>query len=173
MITVTVSAQNRGNRQVEYKSVNITGTLQLEKGFVAVKSGDSVYSIPLLNRYIGFIDGLKEGNTISLEGYEFRNFIHPVKATINEKSYDFSMGRNQGGSEFRNEHIRPENRNFSPGFNNPGQGRRNFEQNRSGCSCGHGRNNNKDRHHNHNHHKRGGGSGGNRQQRSGCGCTWM
>jgi hypothetical protein len=97
----TVFAQNRDNRpdrndrQRAPVKVTVEGVLQLEKGVVAVASGDSIYLVPVLTRYIGFIEGLKEGAKISVEGSQFRNFIQPVKVTINGKSYDFPEFRNK------------------------------------------------------------------------------
>jgi len=91
----TVFAQNNDNRlnrkgmKPEVTQVSVEGILQLEKGIVAVASGDKVYIVPMLNRYIGFIDGLKEGTKVSVEGAQFNGFIRPVKVTINEKTYDF------------------------------------------------------------------------------------
>ena len=79
----------RPNRQDQSNSVSIEGTLKLEKGFVAVQSGETVYLVPMLNRYIGFISGLKEGEKVTIEGREFRKMIQPIKVTIGEKSYDF------------------------------------------------------------------------------------
>jgi hypothetical protein len=96
----TVFAQNRdtrpdrNDRQRAPEKITVEGVLRLEKGVVAVASGDSVYYVPILTRYIGFIDGLKEGTKISIEGSQFRNFISPVKVTINEKTYDFPEFRN-------------------------------------------------------------------------------
>jgi hypothetical protein len=95
LLTVTVFAQNRDNRpnrndrNQEVTKVTIEGLLKLEKGIVAVESGGSVYYVPKLNRYIGFIEGLKEGTKVSVEGSQFNGFISPVKVTINGKSYDF------------------------------------------------------------------------------------
>jgi hypothetical protein len=90
-IAGAVCAQDkpRENRQREINSVSIEGTLKLENGFVAVQSGDTVYSVPLLNRYIGFISGLREGARGSVEGNAFRNFITPKKVIIDGKTYDF------------------------------------------------------------------------------------
>jgi len=92
-IAGSVFAQDRENRreprQREINTVAVDGTLKLERGLVAVTSGDSVYYVPLLNRYINFIDGLKEGAKVSVEGNLFRNIIMPAKVTIEGKSYDF------------------------------------------------------------------------------------
>jgi len=83
--------QSGNDQRPEYQSVAINGTLKLERGFVAVQSasGDSVYIVPMLNRYIGFISGLTEDARVSIEGIQFRNIIHPTKLTIGERAYDF------------------------------------------------------------------------------------
>ena len=48
------------------EEAKVTGELTLVKGFMAVKSGDTVYMAVGLNRYIGFIDSLKYGARVSL-----------------------------------------------------------------------------------------------------------
>jgi len=128
---------NWNNRQRELKPVTIDGTLQLKDGFVAVESGDSVYYVPLLTRYIGFIEGLKEGANVSVEGRLFRNFIQPTKITLNNKSYDFpSLNRAPGFSDqrpgFRSNNWSNRN-NFMPGCGNCdnfGPGSRNMPRRR-------------------------------------------
>jgi hypothetical protein len=75
--------------QPELKSVNVTGTLQLKNGFIALVSGDDVYYVPAISRLVGFIDGLKEGKQVTVEGLENRRFIHLVKLTVDGKDYDF------------------------------------------------------------------------------------
>jgi hypothetical protein len=87
------SVPRRDIRRPAPEAVTINGTLQLEKGFIAVSSGDKVYYVPRLTRYIGFIEGLKEGAIVSVEGFTFKNFILPLKVTLNGKSYDFAMKR--------------------------------------------------------------------------------
>jgi hypothetical protein len=93
--------QSRNNRVREGKSVSVEGTLKLEKGFVAVESANTVYYVPMLNRYIGFITGLREGEKVSVEGYERKNMIRPTKVTIDGKSYDF-IARDRGQGFGRN-----------------------------------------------------------------------
>jgi hypothetical protein len=78
--------------------VAVTGTLQLRNGTIAVESNNSVYYVPSLERYIGFIDGLKEGATVTIEGYGDRAYLQPSKITLNGKSYDFSANYAQGTS---------------------------------------------------------------------------
>jgi hypothetical protein len=90
-----------GSRRREARSVSVEGVLKLEKGFVAVESANTVYYVPMLNRYIGFITGLREGEKVSVEGYERRNMIRPTKVTIDGKSYDF-VARDRGQGFGRN-----------------------------------------------------------------------
>jgi len=132
LVIGTVSAQNRNERQRASNSVAVEGTLKLERGLVAVESGDTTYLVPLLTRYIGFIDGMKEGIKVSVEGFSFRNFINPTKVTIADKTYNFFAGDPLFGA--RNENIRPERNNFAPAPRSaPGRNQRqerNFEPNR-------------------------------------------
>jgi hypothetical protein len=73
----------------------ITGKLELINGNIAVKNGDIVYYTIGLDRLIGFVDGLKEGAQVSLEGWsiaasrdpEYRRFL-VSKLTFNGKEYD-------------------------------------------------------------------------------------
>jgi len=118
----TNDAQRRNDSQRNNEPVAIEGTLKLERGFVAVESGDSVYLVPMLNRYIGFINGLSEGARVSVEGREFRNTIHPTKLTISGKTYDFTANnRGQFGQGQNN--PRPERRNFNTPNRRNGPGR--------------------------------------------------
>ena len=106
-----VNPQSGNNRAREANSVTVEGVLKLEKGFVAVESADTVYIVPMLNRYIGFINGLREGAKVSVEGYEFKSMIRPTKVTIDGKSYDFiAWNRGQGpGQGFGRRDFRPDN----------------------------------------------------------------
>ena len=118
--------QRRTERQRNNDFVTIDGTLKLERGFVAVESGDSVYYVPMLNRYIGFINDLREGARVSIEGREFRNVIQPTKLTIGGRSYDFpASGPNPsfGAPGFdRRQENSPDRRQLDQGRNNPGRG---------------------------------------------------
>jgi hypothetical protein len=88
----TLSAQNWG-RQTIPESVKIEGTLQLHNGQFAVASGNNIYYVPMIGRYVGFIDNLKEGSNVSFEGYVAGNFLRPLKMTISGKSYDLAADR--------------------------------------------------------------------------------
>ncbi|MCL2762242.1 MAG: hypothetical protein FWD36_03415 [Treponema sp.] len=87
------SAQSREKSQGAARPITVNGTLQLHNGAIAVADGSTVYVVPRLGRYIGFIDGLKEGNSVTIEGYVSQNLVHPSKVTIAGKSYDFPAAR--------------------------------------------------------------------------------
>ena len=94
-----VSAQGFGwgNGQ----TVSVQGTLGLQNGVIALTSGDTVYYVPHLSRYVGFIDGLKEGAPVKIDGYTFTNqvaaFLEPAKLTVGGKDYDLSHPQNGNG----------------------------------------------------------------------------
>jgi len=131
----TRSEGPRERRERTDNSVTMQGTLKLERGFVALESGDSVYFVPSLMRYAGFISELKEGANVSVEGYVFRNMLHPKKVTVAGKSYDLIAAGPRQGFGLRNDNFNPDRRNFGPGRNNRGQGRNNFGHNRRPGSC--------------------------------------
>jgi len=123
----------RNEPQRVNETVTVEGTLKLERGFVAVESGEAVYLVPMLNRYIGFINDLKEGARVSVEGREFRNVIQPTKVTIGGRDYDFpafnrspafgAQQNNQG-----NRRVDPRQDNFQPRRNNSAPNRRPAEE---------------------------------------------
>jgi hypothetical protein len=108
---------NRSQRQREItppESANVSGNLTIVQGMIAVKSNDTTYFVRGLNRYIGFIDGLKEGATVKLEGFARTNpqddkikFMSVQKLTLNGKDYDIARPRG----------------NASPGDARPGPGK--------------------------------------------------
>jgi len=87
LATGTIFAQGWGGAS---QKITVNGTLQLQNGQIALASGNAVYFVPALGRYVGFIDGLKEGARVSVEGYASGNYLEPSKVTIDGKSYDFS-----------------------------------------------------------------------------------
>jgi hypothetical protein len=100
ILTGSLYAQNRfspdfNNQQYDTNSVAVSGTLMLENGSIAVQSvrgnTTSIYLVPILNRYVGFIDGLQEGAAINVEGFSFGNgdVLHPTKITIGGQVYNF------------------------------------------------------------------------------------
>ena len=105
-----VSAQSRNNwnwnlpqsrvPQVTSEKVTVSGDLTIVQGSLAVKSGDITYLTMGLRQFIGFIDGLKDGARVSLEGNAITRssdantkFLMVTKLTIAGKDYD--VGRSQ------------------------------------------------------------------------------
>lgn len=95
--------------QAQAETVKVDGTLSLINGRIGLKSGGKTYYVPMLGRYAGFIEGLKEGAYVKLEGYAFPipmapeySMLRVTKLTVGSKDYDFSKlvygyGR-QGGT---------------------------------------------------------------------------
>ncbi|MFQ3547536.1 MAG: hypothetical protein SNJ56_04300 [Termitinemataceae bacterium] len=87
------------------QTVKVEGKLALVNGMIAVQSSGKTYYVGGLNRLIGFIDGLKEGSSVKLEGYAVAlpgapEYLHlrVTKLTFNGKDYDLSnsFGRGMG-----------------------------------------------------------------------------
>jgi hypothetical protein len=72
--------------------VTVTGTLGLRNGVIALTNEDSDYYVPALGRYIGFIEGLKEGAQATVDGYVHGSRLRITKLTLNGKTYDFPAG---------------------------------------------------------------------------------
>ena len=94
-----------GNQGYDSEAVSITGDLQLRNGMICVVDNEQVFYIPNLERLVGFIDGLKEGAKVKVDGYAYGNqenqYVQPSQLTLNGKSYDlqrntFAMGRMNG-----------------------------------------------------------------------------
>ncbi|GHV23000.1 hypothetical protein FACS189494_10570 [Spirochaetia bacterium] len=87
-----------GNPGWASQSVTVSGTLQLQNGTIAVVNGNTVYYVPILERYIGFIEALKEGAQVSVDGFVSpnSNYLQATKLTVGGKSYDFTVNAPQG-----------------------------------------------------------------------------
>jgi hypothetical protein len=86
-----------GNQGWTAQTLTVSGTLQLQNGTIAVVNGGTAYYVPTLERFIGFIDGLKEGAQVSVEGLSGpANYLQAVKLTIGGKSYDLVAAGPQG-----------------------------------------------------------------------------
>jgi hypothetical protein len=90
----------------------VSGNLTLVRGMIAVKKDDVTYFAGGLNRFIGFIDGLKEGAAVTLEGRarsfsqnENFKFLLVQKLTLNGKEYDLARPR---------QNVKPDQRNHRP-----------------------------------------------------------
>ncbi|MDR2052202.1 MAG: hypothetical protein LBP80_02215 [Treponema sp.] len=75
-------------------AVTIQGTLGFVNGRIAVKSGETTYYVSGLNRLFGFVDGLKEGAAVALEGYAVEIPAAP------EYRYFFTEKLNFNGREY-------------------------------------------------------------------------
>ena len=81
--------------EIVRENVTISGQLTITQGALTIKSGETTYYAMGLGRFIGFIDSLKEGAMVSLEGTAFTNprdanakFLWPTKLTIAGKDYE-------------------------------------------------------------------------------------
>ena len=79
------------------ETVTVSGSLIVSRGSPAVKSGDDIYLVKGINRLVGFVDGLKEGAQVTIDGFALTsprdsNFkvLRPSKLTLNGKTYDLS-----------------------------------------------------------------------------------
>jgi hypothetical protein len=77
-------------------TTTVNGILGLSNGRIVLKSEDTIYYTRGLDRFIGFIDGLKEGAQVAIEGYvsppslegATERLLFPVKLTLNDKVYE-------------------------------------------------------------------------------------
>ena len=84
-------------RRANVEAAAVSGNLIVAYGRPAVKSGDVTYIVGGLNHLIGFVDGLKEGAQVSIEGSAISmqkdakvKFLIPAKLTLNGKTYDMA-----------------------------------------------------------------------------------
>ncbi|MDR2398699.1 MAG: hypothetical protein LBD74_08085 [Spirochaetaceae bacterium] len=80
---------------------SVTGALALRTGRIVLEAGGETYYVRGLSRFVGFIDGLKEGAKVTVEGYVygdgFSSWLQPVKLTLNGKDYEVAPTLAQGG----------------------------------------------------------------------------
>ncbi|MDR1306503.1 MAG: hypothetical protein LBK74_02880 [Treponema sp.] len=78
----------------ELQTVSVSGALSIVNGHIAVQSDGTVFYAAGIQRFVGFIDGLKEGAQVTLDGYvrelrgENTKMLFVSKLTLNGKSYD-------------------------------------------------------------------------------------
>ena len=84
------------------ESATVSGKLTVAQGAIAVVSGDTTWLVRGLNRYVGFIDGLKEGAEVTLEGYALTSTLdknikslQAQKMTLNGKDYELTRPRQE------------------------------------------------------------------------------
>ncbi|MDR2364229.1 MAG: hypothetical protein LBD65_07425 [Spirochaetaceae bacterium] len=118
-------------------AVTVNGNLAIIDARIGLKSGDNTYYVMGIDRLIGFVDGLKEGAPVTLEGYEFPlpdapeyRYLRVLKLSFNGKDYEVSPRLRQlaEGSGTPHPFAGPEFKNWDgPGFPRHGGGhRRNF-----------------------------------------------
>lgn len=99
------TAQNTDKTRFrDAEQVKIDGVLVLKNGVISVESGGKIYHTPQLERYVGFLDGLKENAKVGVEGwsvpnprYENTAFLRVIKLTLNGKEHDLSDAGGRGG----------------------------------------------------------------------------
>jgi hypothetical protein len=79
------------------ETATVSGTMVIANGMPALKSGETTYFVGGLSRLIGFIDGLKEGAQVTIEGAAMTSpgdknikFLRPTKLTISGRTYDLA-----------------------------------------------------------------------------------
>ncbi|MFP3089568.1 hypothetical protein LQZ21_04495 [Treponema sp. TIM-1] len=84
------------------QAVTVSGNLALIDARIGLESGGNTYYVMGIDRLIGFVDGLREGAPVTLEGYEFPlpaapeyRFLRVLKLSFNGKDYDLSPGLRQ------------------------------------------------------------------------------
>ena len=88
--------RNREAPQPVTEKVSVTGNLTIARGILAVKNNDITYLLPGLQRFMGFIDTLKDGAQVILDGSALSfsedskfKVLMISKLTIGGKDYDF------------------------------------------------------------------------------------
>jgi len=83
---------------VQAETTKIEGKLTLVNAHPAVVVKDKTYYVGIPARLYGFVDGLKEGAAVKLEGYEYPLpyatdvvMFHVVKLTVGGKEIDLSQ----------------------------------------------------------------------------------
>ena len=105
------------------EKVSVTGSLTVAHGMPALQSGDNTYLLGGLRRLIGFVEGLKEGAQVTVEGYAIPiprdsrlKVLSSSQMILNGKTYDLSV---PGGKGFTRgiQHHRRHNSPAQPGYN--------------------------------------------------------
>jgi uncharacterized protein YdeI (BOF family) len=112
------------------EKTTVSGNLTLVRGMIAIKKDDVTYFAGGLNRFTRFIDGLKDGAAVTLEGMaasfpqdEKFKFMIVQKLTLNGKEYDLAPLRpnvpnakaDRGNREHRRMYQRNHhNRRYAP-----------------------------------------------------------
>jgi hypothetical protein len=76
--------------------LSLEGTLEFSRGIIVLKSGEEIWYVPGLLHYSGFIEGLKEGAVVTLEGWGRRTpqtdgaagFLMVSRLSLDGKDYE-------------------------------------------------------------------------------------
>jgi len=71
-------------------AATVEGTLELVNGHIAIKEGVKTFYVMIPNRLVGFVDGLKEGAKVKVEGYTHE--IYGVKDTFGLSASKLTIG---------------------------------------------------------------------------------
>ena len=92
----------QGWNQAQGQTVKIEGKLALINGMIGLKSGSKTYYTPRLGRLAGFVEGIKDGASVKLEGYKRQfpaapeySMLMVTKVSVGGKDYD--LGQAGGG----------------------------------------------------------------------------
>jgi hypothetical protein len=93
--------------------VTVSGNLAFINARIGLTSGETTYYVPGIDRLIGFVDGLKEGAPVTLEGYAFPvptkaeyRYLRVFKLSFNGK--DYQLRPRAEGTEGPGPFTRPE-----------------------------------------------------------------
>ena len=107
------------------EAVTLNGSLVIAQGSIAIKDGDTTYLVAGLARFVGFIDGLKEGAQVKIEGKAVTSpqdskikLLRPAKMTLNGKEYDLDRPDSPSAGQMQMQMRR------QPGPDFPHNGRR-------------------------------------------------
>jgi hypothetical protein len=104
------------------EKIILSGSLGLSRGRIALESGGNTYYIAGIDRLTGFIEGLKEGAAVSVEGWAFplrrsetEWIFRAAKLSLNGKDYE--LGSQEDPAFPRNGFGR--RNGFDPGYRSP------------------------------------------------------
>ena len=79
------------------EAVTVSGSLIVAYGMPAIKIGNNTYLVGRLSRLAGFIDGLREGAQVTIEGAAVTSrrdanlrFLNPTQLTLDGRSHDLT-----------------------------------------------------------------------------------
>jgi hypothetical protein len=109
-------------RNFAAEQLTLTGTLGLRRGVIVLESEDRVWYTPGLRPYAGFIEGLKAGAVVTLEGWGWTNprpgetngFLRVSKLTLDGKDYDLEGPALAWDAVPRGNHHRPAPYSYGP-----------------------------------------------------------